>query len=341
MSRRIGSGEPCYVIAEAGVNHNGRLDVAKHLVDAAVEAEVDAVKFQTFHTEDLVTQGALLAPYQTRTQHTSQYEMLSDLELSEDALSKLVGYCENKSIEFLSTPYDRRSVDLLDELGVERFKVASADIVNKPLLQHIAAKKKQVILSSGMASMEEIAQAVSWLHESGVRDIVLLHCVSDYPSRLSDQNLRIIETLKSVFQLPVGFSDHTVGLTAPITAVSLGAAVVEKHFTLDTESRGPDHKASIEGDELIELVTKIRECERALGQPIKLVSQAEQNNAAKMRTSLHAATDLEAGDRLTVDKISIVRPADGLEPRHFESVVGSQVNREITAGEPLLWRDFA
>jgi sialic acid synthase SpsE len=306
-----------------------------------LEADADAVKFQTFHTENLVTKDASPALYQERSGNTNQYEMLSEIELSEDAFSELVDYCEKKDIEFLSTPYDCRSVDLLDELGVERFKVASADITNKPLLEHIASKKKQVILSSGMATMEEIAQAVSWLHESGVRDIVLLHCVSDYPSRLSDQNLRVIETLKNVFGVPVGFSDHTVGLTAPVTAVSLGAAVVEKHFTLDTKLEGPDHKASIELEELGKLVTIIRECERALGNPIKKVSHAERENAVKMRRSLHAATDLEAGERLTLDRVVIVRPADGLEPRHFESVLGSKVNREITGGEPLTWEDIA
>jgi len=256
----IGEEEPCFIIAEAGVNHNGSIELAKKLIDAAKDAGADAVKFQTFKTENVVVKDAQKAEYQKETTgEGSQYEMIKKLELTEEDFRELADYAKEKDIMFLSSPFDKESVDLLNELDVPAFKVGSGEITNLPLLRYIAKKEKPIILSTGMSTLGEIEEALDVIRSEGVEDIILLHCVSNYPARIEDVNLRALGTLKQAFKLPVGFSDHTLGITAPIAAVALGACVIEKHFTLDRNLPGPDHKASLEPEELKEMAKAIRE----------------------------------------------------------------------------------
>lgn len=331
----IGPAHPCYVIAEAGVNHNGDLSLAKDLVDAAVTAGADAVKFQTFETDQLVTDRAETAEYQRRSGHETQSEMLRDLELDAEAFAELRAYCTGRGIEFLSTPYDRGSVDVLEALDLHRYKVASADIVNKPLLRRLAETGSQLIVSTGMATPEEILRALGWLAEFGVDDVVVLHCVSSYPAEFDTLDLRFVETLTTVLDCPVGYSDHTLGTEAPVAATALGATVVEKHFTLDRSMDGPDHEASLEPDELERMVTAIRNVEASMGSAIKHLSAGERDNAAVMRRSVHAATDIAAGEPLTAENTSLTRPNDGLEPAELERVLGTTVSEDVTAGDPI------
>lgn len=335
------STDACFVIAEAGVNHNGRLDLARDLVDAAADAGADAVKFQTYTTERLVSRGTSTPTYQRRSGETDQYAMLERYELTPDEFASLADHCRDRDIEFVSTPYDLGSVELLTDLGVDRIKVASADIVNKPLLQRIGREDGQVILSTGMATVEETARALEWLREAGAADVATLHCVSEYPTELDDLNLRFMERLADVFDVPVGFSDHTLGLTAPTAAVALGATIIEKHLTLDTAMEGPDHEASLEPEEFERLVTRIRECERALGEPRNPLTDQERSNADRMRPSLHAATDLSEGDRLTDEAVAVVRPADGLPPLFYDRVTGAPLRRDLEAGDAITWNDLA
>ena len=273
----IGEEEPCFIIAEAGVNHNGSVELAKKLIDAAKDAGADAVKFQTFKAENVVVKDAQKAEYQKETTgEGSQYEMIKKLELTEEDFRELADYAKEKDIMFLSSPFDKDSIDLLNELDVPAFKVGSGEITNFPLLRYIAKKGKPIILSTGMSTLGEIEEALDVIRSEGVEDIALLHCVSNYPARIEDVNLRAMGTLKQAFKLPVGFSDHTLGITAPIAAVALGACVIEKHFTLDRNLPGPDHKASLEADELKEMVKAIREVEKVLGNGIKRPTKEEE-----------------------------------------------------------------
>jgi N-acetylneuraminate synthase len=259
-NKLIGPGQPVFVIAEAGVNHNGDLKLARALIDVAVEAGADAVKFQTFRAERLATPDAPKAEYQVQTTGNaeSQFEMLRRLELSADAHRELQAYCHERGIIFLSTPFDEEAVDLLDESGVAAFKISSGDLTNSPLLEHVASKGKPVILSTGMSELSELIEAVSVLNTAGCENPVLLHCVSNYPADPAEVNLRAMQTMRSAFDVPVGFSDHTQGIDVALAAVALGACVIEKHFTLDRTMPGPDHRASLEPTELRELVRSIR-----------------------------------------------------------------------------------
>lgn len=329
----------CKVIAEAGVNHNGDPETAHDMIDAAAEAGADAVKFQTFSTERLVTQEVEVTDYQKRSGYANQYEMLTDLELAESDWGALVEHCNRRDVEFISTPYDRGSVDLLESLGVNRIKIASADIVNKPLLRRVAETDCQIILSTGMASIEEIGQALEWIERKGT-DVTLLHCVSEYPTDPADLNLRFIPTLSAMFGHPVGFSDHTIGISAAVSAVALGGRIVEKHFTLDTTMEGPDHEASIEPDKLANLVSAVRVSEQSLGSQMKQVTETEQENANRMRPSLHLANEVTAGAQLVEKDLAVVRPADGLPPRYLEVVVGCTVNSDLSEGQPLTFEDI-
>src|SRR3989339_237504 len=251
----------CFIIAEAGVNHNGSIDTAKRLIDIAVDAGADAVKFQTFDADKVVTVTASKAKYQIENTGTdeTQFEMLKRLELSIGAHKELFSYCNEKNIIFMSTPFDEGSADMLDNLGMTIFKIPSGEITNKPLIQHIAGKKKPIILSTGMSYLGEVEKAISWINEIWEKsdrkpELTLLHCVSNYPAEVDDSNLLAIKTLEGAFGLPVGYSDHTLGIEIPIAAVALGAKVLEKHFTLDRNMEGPDHRASIEPDELKDMV---------------------------------------------------------------------------------------
>ena len=277
-NKLIGRDQPCFIIAEAGVNHNGDINLAKQLINAAVEAGADAVKFQTFHADNVVTRDAEKAEYQksTTSSDESQYDMIKKLELPDDAFRELSDYANDKGIIFLSTPFDEESVDLLDDIGVPAFKIPSGEITNFPLLKKIAEKHRPIILSTGMATLGEVEEAFLYLKEMGSKDVILLHCTTSYPAPFDSVNLRAMDTLQCAFKVPVGYSDHTEGLTIPIAAVAMGARVIEKHFTIDRTLQGPDHQASIEPHELMAMVKGIRDVERALGDGMKKPTPEEE-----------------------------------------------------------------
>jgi N-acetylneuraminate synthase len=339
---KIGNDQPCFIIAEAGVNHNGDIELAKQLVDAAVEAGVDAVKFQTFKAERVVSAEAPKATYQKATTDAdeSQLEMVRHLELSPEAHQTLQTYCQEQNILFMSTPFDKGSVDLLDKLGVPLFKVGSGEITNWPLLKYIAAKQKPIILSTGMSYLGEADEAVRAIRDAGNDQLVLLHCVSNYPADPADVNLRAMATMTRAFQVPVGFSDHTPGIEVSLAAVALGACVVEKHFTLDKDLPGPDHRASLDPPELEALVRGTRVVEAALGDGYKRPAASEEENRGTVRRSLAASTDIPRGTIFTAAHLCSLRPATGLPPTLLRHIVGRETKREIKEGELITWSDL-
>lgn len=334
-SKMIGEGEPCFIIAEAGVNHNGDINLAKKLIENAKDARADAVKFQTFKAENVVIKKAEKADYQKTTKEESQYEILKKLEFTEEDFRELSYYAKEKDILFLSSPFDKESVDLLYELDVPAFKVGSGEITNFPLLRYIARKEKPIILSTGMSTLGEVEEALNAIRNEGVDDIILLHCVSNYPTRIEDVNLSVMETLKQAFKLPVGFSDHTLGITATIAAVALGAAVIEKHFTLDRNLPGPDHKASLEPDELKEMVKAIRDVEKALGDGVKRPTRDEEEIKKVARRSIVAKIAIPKGTIITEDMLDVKRPGTGIEPKYMERVIGRMAKVSIRFGEQI------
>ncbi|WP_336325840.1 N-acetylneuraminate synthase [Halovenus sp. HT40] len=339
---RIGRSEQqaCEVIAEAGINHNGDLGTAKRLVDAAADAGADTVKFQTFQTEEIVTRDTERAGYQKRAGDSSQYEMLEAVELQKSDHFALQEYCQNRGIEFLSTPYDPGSVSLLEELDVDRYKIASADIINKPLLKSVADTGKPVILSTGMASLGEIERAVEFLQTHGCDSVVLMYCVSCYPATPDDIDMQCIDTLRRTFGVPVGFSDHTRGTSVPIIAAGNGASVIEKHFTLDRSMEGPDHEASLEPSELERMVNGIRTATAVEGDGTIKQPPCERENRPQMRRSLHVCRDISAGAELAEDDLIVVRPDDGISPWKIDDVVGCTTKRDLKAQESVTWNDI-
>jgi len=339
----VGSVHPCFIIAEAGVNHNGDLGVAKELIDAAAECGADAVKFQTFNADRVVSRAAPKARYQLETTSVreSQWEMLRRLELSPAAHDALRAHCEGRHILFLSTPFDGASVDLLDRLGVPAFKVGSGEITNHPFLDYVARKGRPVILSTGMSFVSEVDEAVRVLFGAGNEQVVLLHCVSNYPADPADANLRAMLTMREAFRVPVGFSDHTLGADIAIAAVALGACVLEKHLTLDRNLEGPDHRASMEVDEFASMVKSVRIVERALGHGRKEPVASELEIARVARRSLVAASDLRAGTRLTSEMVDLRRPGTGLPPAMLPYVVGRTLRVDVRAGDLLRLELFA
>src|SRR6185369_17047632 len=335
--KRIGAGAPVFIIAEAGVNHNGDLDMAKRLIHVAVAAGADAVKFQSFKAEVLVTATAPKANYQTQTTPAaeSQLEMLRKLELSKEDHEELAAYCKSKGILFLSTPFDEASADLLDTLSVPLFKISSGDLTNTPLLTHVAKKQKPVILSTGMANLAEVREAVETLNAAGCDKIVLLHCVSDYPADPADMNLRAIQTLRETFGVPAGFSDHTQGLEVALAAAALGASVIEKHFTLDRTLPGPDHRASLEPAELTTFISGIRTVESSLGNGEKVPTAREIETAKVARRSIVAAQTIPSGKIVERHMLAVKRPATGLPPAQLDSIVGRKTRVEIREGTLL------
>ncbi len=331
----LGEGEPCFIIAEAGVNHNGDVNLAKKLIDVAREADADAVKFQTFRAEELVTETAEKADYQkeTTSPEESQFNMIKKLELTGSDFEKISTYAQKKDILFLSSPFDNGSADLLEELGVPAFKIPSGEITNFPLLQYIARKHKPVILSTGMSTLDEVAAALKVIRGEGTEEIVLLHCVSSYPAKIVDTNLRAMATLKETFKLPVGLSDHTLGITIPIAAVALGACVIEKHFTLDKNLPGPDHKASLEPEELKEMVASIRDVEKAMGDGVKRPTKEEKATRKVARRSIVAKVDIAKGVVITGEMLAIRRPGTGIEPGNLGMVIGKRAKRQIMSDE--------
>ena len=307
-----------FIIAEAGVNHNGSVELAKKLIDVAVEAGVDAVKFQTFKTENLVSKNAQKATYQKETTDSdeSQFDMIKKLELDVDTHHELISYCNEKNIMFLSTPFDLDSVDLLDSLDLKIFKIPSGEITNLPYLRKICALNKEVVLSTGMADMSEIKNALNVLLTSGTKkeNITVLHANTMYPTPMRDVNLKAMLTIGNHFDIAYGYSDHTLGIEVDIAAVAMGASVIEKHFTLDNTMQGPDHKASLEPDELIAMVKSIRNIEIALGSDVKTPSESETPNIKIARKSIVANCDIKKGEIFSENNLAIKRPGDGISP---------------------------
>ncbi len=326
-----------FIIAEAGVNHNGELEIAKKLVDAASEAGVDAVKFQTFKAESIISKFAKKAEYQKRTtsKKESQLEMVKRLELDVEAHKRLVEYCNKKGIIFLSSPFDMESIDLLNDLGLEIFKIPSGEITNLPYLRKIGALRKRIILSTGMADLKEIGAALKILKKSGtpIEDITVLHCNTEYPTLMEDVNLSAILTIKNAFNVKVGYSDHTLGIEIPIAAAALGSSVIEKHFTLDRNMQGPDHRASLEPDELKGMVRAIRSIEKALGNGIKRPSKSEIKNIPVVRKSIVASGKIKRGELFTEENIAVKRPGTGLSPMEWDKVMGKKAKREFQRDE--------
>jgi N-acetylneuraminate synthase/N,N'-diacetyllegionaminate synthase len=341
--RLLGEGEPCFIVAEAGVNHNGDINLAKKLVDAAKEAKADAVKFQTFKAEKIATDYAKKAEYQIKTtdKNRSQLAMLKRLELDDEDFRELYNYAKKRDIVFLSSTFDKESVDLLDDLGVLAFKIPSGEITNFPLLKYVAQKKKPVILSSGMSTLNEIEEALKVIRENGARDIILLHCVTSYPAKKEEANLQVIETLRRRFKLPVGFSDHTLGITITIAAAAMGAVLIEKHFTLNRSLRGPDHRASLEPNELKEMVTAIRDVERALGDGVKKLTKEEGEIRKHVRRSIVAKVSIPRGTVIHESMLDIKRPGTGIEPKHLNKIVGKRAKRDIKPDELITFEDLA
>lgn len=325
----------CLIIAEAGVNHNGSLELAKKLIDAAAKAGADAVKFQTFKSEDLVSINAPKAKYQKLTTDATetQFEMIKKLELSIQDHKELVAYAKKKKIMFLSTPFDEESVDLLIELGVPMIKIGSGEVTNHPFLRYISGKGMPVILSTGMSTLEEVAEAVSVIRKAGCKDLTLLHCTSNYPARIEDCNLLAMRTMANEFNLPIGYSDHTSGIVVPIAAAALGSCVIEKHFTVDKNLKGPDHKASLEPDELEQMVKSIRMVESALGSSVKAPVDAELEVRDVARRSIMAKVDIPKGTVITVDMLVFKRPGIGLPPKNAKFLIGKTAKRILYKDE--------
>lgn len=324
-----------YIIAEAGVNHNGNIELARKMVDEAKDAGADCIKFQTFVAENIVTKRADKAEYQKQgtNANESQLDMLEKLELSFDEFVELNEYCKEKDIEFLSTAFDFDSIDFLGSLDMKRWKIPSGDITNLPYLIKIARFGKPVLLSTGMSTMEEVRAAVSALKENGSADITILHCTTEYPTPFGDVNLKAMNAIQAEFGIPVGYSDHTKGIEIAIAAVALGATVIEKHFTLDRNMEGPDHKASLEPNELKAMVSAIRNVEVAIGNGVKKPAESEIKNLEIARKSIIAKRNIKKGERFTEENLTIKRPGNGISPMKWFEVIGQVASRDFEEDE--------
>ena len=329
-----------FIIAEAGVNHNGSLDLAKKLVDVAVESGADAVKFQTFKAEEVVTVYTQMAEYQKENigREENQLNMLKKLELSYEDFEALKTYCDKMNITFLSTAFDVESARFLRGLGLEVFKIPSGEITNYQLLKEIGCYKKKIILSTGMAKLGEIDDALDVLLENGTKreDIIVLHCNTEYPTPFKDVNLKAMLTIKEAFKVDVGYSDHTLGIEVPIAAVALGAKVIEKHFTVDKGLSGPDHKASLDPTELKEMIRAIRNIEISLGNGIKYPSESERKNLNIVRKSIVAKRVIKKGEVFTEENITAKRPGTGLSPMRWREIIGKMADRDYQKDEMIL-----
>ena len=327
------------IIAEAGVNHNGNIDLAHNLIDAAADAKADAVKFQTFTAEGVATAIAPKAEYQKRTTGSddNQLSMIKQLELSPDHYPSLISHCEDRSITFLSTPHDWAAIDILDNLNVPCFKIGSGDLTNIPFLRAVAKKGRPIILSTGMGNLSEVEEAVETIKSENNPPLVLLHCVTSYPANPEDCNLSAMKTLQKAFNVPVGYSDHTIGIEIPLAAISLGARVIEKHFTLDRNLPGPDHEASLEPHELLNMIKSIRMVEGALGHGIKTPTKSENDIKIVARKSIVAAIDIPNNTVITEDMITTKRPGNGLYPKYWDHVIGSTTRCAIIKDTLIHW----
>jgi N,N'-diacetyllegionaminate synthase len=323
------------IIAEAGVNHNGDYELAKKLIDVAVDAKADYVKFQTFKAEQLVSKQAKKAEYQLKNMSDAddtQYEMLKKLEMPQQWHYDLMTYAEKKGIKFLSTGFDIESIDFLDLLGIQLFKIPSGEITNKPYLQHIAKKGKDIILSTGMATMQEIKEAIDVLVQSGAqkKTISVLHCNTEYPTPMKDVNLKAMNKIAEELNVTVGYSDHTLGIEIPVAAVAMGAKIIEKHFTLDKSLPGPDHKASLEPQELKAMINSIKNIELALsGNGLKEPSESEKRNIIVARKSIVAKTNIKIGEAFTINNLTTKRPGNGISPMQWDELIGKIAKKDF------------
>lgn len=327
-----------FIIAEAGVNHNGSIELAKKLIDVAVAAKVDAVKFQTFKTELCISKDTKKADYQienTKNSEETQFEMVKKLELNEDAHEELIAYCAEKKIIFLSTPFDHDSIKLLHKLHLDIFKIPSGEINNLPYIRAIGKLGKKIVLSTGMANLGEIEAALNILITAGTpkESITVLHANTEYPTPMQDVNLRAMVTIGQAFDIDYGYSDHTLGIEVPTAAVALGASVIEKHFTLDRTMDGPDHKASLEPEELCAMVKAIRNIEQALGSSVKKPSPSESKNIDIARKSIVSNTTIKKGETFTVSNLAIKRPGNGISPMRWDELLGTEATKDYQEDE--------
>ncbi len=326
--RLVGEGEPVFIIAEVGSNHDGKLEQAKRLIASAQKCGADAVKFQSFTADKLVS-----------PKYERIYQAFKEVELPIEWHEELAKFAESQNIIFLSTPFDEESASILNRLGLPAFKIASGDITNYPLLRHVAGFKRPLLLSTGMATLSEVEEAVSTIRGEDNDNIILLHCVSNYPPRMEDANIKAIVTMQRAFQLPVGYSDHSPGIIVSLGAVALGACVIEKHITIDKSLPGPDHPYALEIDEFREMVRQIRLLESALGNGIKGPAEAEIPERKWARRGIYAAADIPRGTAITREMLKVVRPCAGLEPKYIDLVVGRVARKDIAAHEPIEWGD--
>jgi N,N'-diacetyllegionaminate synthase len=341
--RQIDEGHPCYVIAEAGVNHNGSLELAQRLVESAAQAGADAVKFQTFHAEKVISASAPKADYQKETTGNTerQLEMVRRLEMPESMTRAVAAHAARVGIAFLSTAFDEQSVDLLDDIGVPAFKVGSGDVTNLPLLEFVGRKRKPVILSTGMSYLEEVKSAVETLLAAGCQELAILHCVSSYPADPREANLRVLQTLRDTFHVPIGFSDHCMDNEIAIAAVAMGANIVEKHITLDVNLPGPDHRVSLSPEKFKSLVQSICLVERALGDGVKRPYPGEQNVLDLARRSIVAAHTIAPGAIITREMLDFKRPGTGIPPGQWKQLVGKRAAHEIAYDSLITLKDLA
>lgn len=340
--KKIGIDQPVFIIAEAGVNHNGNIEIAKRLIDVANKAGADAIKFQSFKAEKVASGIASKADYQKQNTdaNQSQLEMIKGLELSVEDHYLLQSYTKQQGILFLSTPFDKESTDLLEDMAIPAFKISSGEITNWSFLDYVASKNKPMILSTGMSFLSEVDEAVRVIHQAGCNNLILLHCVSNYPAAVANTNLRAMETLATAFKVPVGYSDHTPGIEVALAAVALGACVIEKHFTLDKNLPGPDHKASLDPDELQALVTGIRTVEQALGNGIKEPVSSESESRIIGRRSIATASNIPKGTVITSELLTSLRPATGISPTDIDRIVGKKSKQNIASGQLIFWSDL-
>lgn len=328
-----------FIIAEIGVNHNGDINLAKQMIKSASECGVDAVKFQTFKSENLVTENAKTADYQQKnTNENSQLEMLKKLELSFDDFKELKDYASKYDVMFISSPFDMDSVDLLEKLNVPLYKLGSGELTNFELIDHIQNTGKPIIISTGMATLDEIRETYDFIKNK--ENLVILHCITGYPTEFSEANLNFIKTLQSQFNVPIGFSDHSPGIELPIAAVALGACVVEKHFTLDKTLEGPDHKASLNPEEFKAMVSAIRHVEVAMGDGVRKFSDNENEIKKVARKSIILNDNLKKGEVLEKEMLSIKRPGTGIAPKYVDDLIGKTVNKDLKSGHVLQWEDL-
>lgn len=337
--KEIHNGKSVFIIAEAGVNHNGDINIAKRLIDEAKIAGVDAIKFQTYKTENLVTSYADMAQYQKNNigKANSQYNMLKKLEISFDDFILLKAYAEKVGILFLSTPFDIESADFLESIDIKAYKISSGDLTNIPLLEHISTFNKPIILSSGMSTLEDIEDGLNAIYKCGNKSVAVLHCTSNYPATIESVNLKAMDTINNIFGVTTGYSDHTEGITIPIAAASRGAAIIEKHFTLDKNMDGPDHKASLDIKELREMVSEIRKIDKALGNGIKTYTEGEVDTIKAARKSIVAKRNINIGDIIKMEDLDFKRPGNGMMPKYYSTLIGKKASRNICKDEQIAY----